>query len=198
MGKGGGLALRKLFAGADLCIEDLYLLEPFQIEYLPGWLPERDLACVLWAHPPIDRFLRVRCPSVSQFLDTTKAHHPPSSDRTAVAQAEEAVVWTIADLIVYNKCPELYDSLEFHNWDFTEVTSITPLDGKVVVDVGAGSGRVALEAAETADIVYAVEPVVRLRRFIREKAAHKGLCNVHVLTASATTSPCRMESPTWS
>ena len=90
-------------------------------------------------------------------------------------------MWTIADLIVYNKSPELYDGLEFHNWDFTEVTSITTLDGKVVVDVGAGTGRVALEAAETADKVYAIEPVQRLRRFVQDKAARRGQHNVHVL-----------------
>ena len=77
--------------------------------------------------------------------------------------------------------PDLYDGLEFHGWDFAEVTSITPLVGKVVVDVGAGTGRVALEAATTAHTVFAVEPVARLRQFTREKAAQQGLCNVHVL-----------------
>ena len=41
------MALRKLFAGVDLDIEDLYLLESFQITYLPGWVPERELAVVL-------------------------------------------------------------------------------------------------------------------------------------------------------
>ena len=175
------MALRKLFACADLHIEDIYLLEPFQIEYLPGWLPERELALVLWAHPPIDRFLRAKCPAVSEFLDATKTRYPPLSGRTALAQAEDAVVWTIADLIVYSKRPELYDGLEFHDWDFAEVSSITPVDGKVVADVGAGTGRVALEAAETADRVYALEPVARLRQFIQDKAAREGRHNVHVL-----------------
>ena len=59
------MALRKLFADADLHIEDLYLLESFQIEYLPGWLPERELASVLWAHPHIYRFLRTKSPATS-------------------------------------------------------------------------------------------------------------------------------------
>ena len=172
---------RELFAGADLHIGNLYLLESFQIEYLSGWVPERELALVLWAHPSIDFFLRTKSPAVSQFLDATKAGHPPAADRSDLARAEDVVVWTIADLIVYNKRPELYDGLEFHGWDFAEVTGITPLDGKVVVEVGAGTGRVALEAAATADTVFAVEPVARLRQFIREKAAQQGLCNVHVL-----------------
>ena len=173
--------LRKLFAGVDLRVEDLYLLESFQIEYLPGWLPEQELATILWAHPPIYRFLRNKSPKDSRFLDATKARHPPANSSRDLIRAEDVVLWTIADLIVYNKYPEVYDRLEFHGWDFAEVTSITPLDGKAVVDVGAGTGRVALEAAITADTVFAVEPVARLRRFIHEKAAHEGRRNVHVV-----------------
>ena len=175
------LGLRKPFAGADLQIEDLYLLESFQVEYLPGWVPERELACVLWAHPTIERFLRAKSPAVSPFLDNVKAQYGPAAGRRNLASAEDTIVWTIADLIVYNKCPEFYDRLQFHGWDFAEVTSITPLDGKVVVDVGAGTGRVALEAAKMADTVFAVEPVARLRRFIRERVARDGRDNVHVV-----------------
>lgn len=172
--------LKKVFAGVDLDIRDLYLLEPFQIEYLPGWVPERELASVLRAHPPIDHFLRSSAPSISRFLDATKSRYPRTC-RSDLAGAEQDVVWTIADLIVYNKSPELYDSLDFHSWDFTEVTSITSLDGKVVLDVGSGTGRVALEAALTAETVFAVEPVTRLRRFVRDKAAASGRRNIRVI-----------------
>lgn len=172
--------LKKVFAGIDLEIEDLHLLEPFQIEYLPGWVPERELASVLWAHPTIEHFLRSTAPSISRFLDTTKSRHPPTF-RHDLARAEQVVVWTIADLIVYNKSPELYDGLDFHSWDFAELTSITPLDGKVVLDVGAGTGRVALAAALTAETVFAVEPVARLRRFICDKATRLGRRNVRVV-----------------
>lgn len=172
--------LKKVFAGIDLDIEDLCLLEPFQIDYLPGWVPERELAAVLWAHPPIDHFLRSSAPSISRFLDATKSRYP-RTPRSDLAGAEQDVVWTIADLIVYNKSPETYDRLEFHNWDFAELTNITALDGKVVVDVGAGTRRVALEAALTAATVFAVEPVTRLRQFIRDKAAACGRRNIRVI-----------------
>ena len=52
---------------------------------------------------------------------------------------------------------------------------------KFVVDAGSGTGRVALEAAYTAEIVYAVEPVTRLRQFIREKASRHRLKNLFVV-----------------
>ncbi len=54
-------------------------------------------------------------------------------------------------------------------------------DGKVVVDAGAGTGRVALEAAQFAKHVFAVEPVTRLRQFIREKADGAGITNLYVM-----------------
>ena len=173
--------LRKVFKGLDLHIEDLYLLEPFQIEYFPGWVPERELASVLWAHPAIDRFLRSRAPAIAAFLDATKARHASSAGGNDLAQAEDMVIWTIADLVVYNKCPEAYDRLDFHHWDLAEVTNIAPLEGRVVVDVGSGTGRVALEAAAIASAVVAVEPVPRLRRFIRDKAAKAGRRNIRVV-----------------
>jgi len=170
-----------VFKEVDLHIEDLFLLEPFQIEYFPGWVPERELAAVLRAHPAIDRFLRTRAPAIAPFLDATRARHPLSAGRSDLAQSEETLIWTIADLVVYNKCPEVYDGLDFHNWDFAEVTNITPLEGRVVVDVGSGTGRVALEAATTASAVVAVEPVPRLQRFIRDKAALSGRRNIRVV-----------------
>jgi SAM-dependent methyltransferase len=170
-----------MFRGVTLELEDLYLLESFQIAYLPGWAPERELAGVLWSTPALNRFLARKCPPVADFLNGILAQHPPISDPEELETATQRVLWTIEDLLVYNKCPEVYDALEFHNWDFTEVTSVVSLDGKSIIDSGAGTGRVALEAALSADSVFAVEPVTRLRQFIRDKAAETGLTNVFVI-----------------
>jgi ubiquinone/menaquinone biosynthesis C-methylase UbiE len=103
------------------------------------------------------------------------------ADRQELTACSDKLLWIIADLIVYNKCPEAYDVLDFHDWDFREITSINSLEGKVVIDEGAGTGRVTLEATRTARWVFAVEPVARLRQFIREKAAKAGLSNLFVI-----------------
>lgn len=174
-------SLKRFFLGADLEIEDLYLLEAFQISYLPGWVPERELAAILWAYPSVGRYLGKRSPAITDFLARVRDEHAPAKDAEELAAFEDRLVWTIADLLVYNKCPEVYDSLDFHGWDFGEVTSIAALDGRVVLDVGAGTGRVALEAAQTARLVFAVEPVGRLRQVIREKADQLGLTNVYIV-----------------
>lgn len=175
------MSLRHFFRGVTLEVEDLFLLEAFQIAYLPGWAPERDFAAVLWAYPAIQRFLAHKHPPVASYLEGILAQHEPVGSDEELAGCADNVVWTIADLLVYNKCPEFYDGMGFHQWDLREITNITPLDGKIVIDGGAGTGRVALEAARTARYVFAVEPVTRLRQFMREKATRQGQDNVYVI-----------------
>ena len=186
---GTDVYFRKMFDGATLEVEDLLLLEPFQIDYIPGWIPDHAFAAVVWAHPAIKRYLIKRKPDIATFFERIQAEHPPEDDPTKLKELEDLAAWTIADLLVYQKCPEIYDNLAFHAWDFGEVTSITPLDDKVVIDGGAGTGRVALEAAQTARRVFAVEPVSRLRQFIRDKAAAADLNNLFVLDGLLHTIP---------
>jgi ubiquinone/menaquinone biosynthesis C-methylase UbiE len=175
------MSLRDFFQGATLEIEDLYLLEAFQIGYLPGWAPERALAAVLWAYPSIKRFLLKKNPALEEFIEHAMEQHGPGADQQELDTCEDELLWTIADLLIYNKCPEFYDAMEFHDWGFCEVTDITRLEERVVIDGGAGTGRVTLAAASKARYVFAVEPVGRLRQFIREKAAAAGLSNVFVM-----------------
>ncbi len=170
---------KDFFKNVSLEVEDLYLLESFQIEMLPG-TADPDLAVVLHAHPAIRRFLLKKCPSVAGDIENIMKQHGPAKNERELAKHSDKLVWTIADWLVYGKCPEAYDSLEFHKWDFREVSIITPLDGKVVIDGGAGTGRVTLEVARTARRVYAVEPVARLRQFIRDKVVEAFLDNVFV------------------
>lgn len=180
---------RRMYREVSLEVEDLYLLESFQIAYFPGWVPERELAVVLWEYPSIKRFLVRKCPSIADFVDRVMARFGPAEDQKQLEMYGRELVWTIADLLVYNRCPEAYDGLEFHNWDFREVTGITSLVHKVVIDAGAGTGRVALEAARVAGQVFAVEPVARLRQFMREKASGTGLTNVFVMDGFVHTIP---------
>lgn len=170
-----------MFRGVSLNAEDLLLLESFQISYLPGWVPEQEFAALLAAYPAVKRFLVKKCPAITDFVERILAQHGKAISRADLEDFTDKVVWTIADLLVYNKYPEAYDSLEFHNWNFHEVTSITAIDKKIVIDAGAGTGRVALEAAHSARWVFAVEPVTRLREFIRAKASNIEVSNVFVI-----------------
>jgi SAM-dependent methyltransferase len=173
--------MRRMFPGVTLEPEDMYLLEPFQISYLPGWVPEAPLASLLIERPGIEAFMKKRYPPISDFIDRIKIENPRSGSSEDPPGSAQTVLWTLADLLVYSKCPRVYDSLDFHGWDFSQVTSITSLKGMTVIDAGAGTGRVAFEAALHAKAVFAVEPVGRLRDFMREKAEERGVCNLHVI-----------------
>ena len=186
---GSDVYFRIMFKDAALEVEDLFLLETFQIGYLPGWIPDREFAAVLWAHPALKRYLIKRRPAITDFIERIQAEFPPEADPEKLAEHEDLVAWTIADLLVYQKCPEVYDDQDFHAWDFDEVTSITSLNDKIIIDGGAGTGRVALKAAQTARHVFAVEPVSRLRQFIREKAVDAGLDNVFALDGTLDAIP---------
>lgn len=176
----GNKAMRE-FSDVSLGVEDLLLLEGFQISYLPGWVPERELAAVLWAHPTIRRFMVRKYPPAAPFIDRIVAQHGPADTEQELRDCSDAVVGTLVFELIYNRCPAAYDRLGFHSWDFAEITRVVPLDRKVVIDGGAGTGRVALEAARTAREVYAVEPVTKLREFMRDKASAAGLRNVYVI-----------------
>jgi SAM-dependent methyltransferase len=139
------------------------------------------LAAILWAYPAIQQFLARKCPAISPFLEQATAEFGPAEGTTELKKYEENLVWTIADLLVYNKCPEVYDAKEFHTWDFREVTDITSLAGKTVVEGGGGTGAVTVRIAQRAHQVFAVEPVTRLRTFIRDKASQMKLNNIFVL-----------------
>jgi len=59
----------------------------------------------------------------------------------------------------------------------------------IVLDVGAGSGRLTFAAAVQAKEVYASEPVGTLREFIRVKAIKENIANVRVVEALITSIP---------
>ena len=168
-----------MFSGVELELHDLYLLESFQISYLPGCIPEKDFACVIEHNPEIAVFLEKKHPPIASFVSRVREENASSVPDNPSRASTDRLLWTIADMLVYSKCPEVYDSLDFHNWDFGEITAITSLEGLIVIDSGSGTGRVALEAAEKALAVYAVEPVTRLRQFIREKASLLKMKNLY-------------------
>jgi ubiquinone/menaquinone biosynthesis C-methylase UbiE len=55
------------------------------------------------------------------------------------------------------------------------------LRGKIVADVGAGSGKLAFILAEYAKTVFAIEPISSFRRFIKEEAKRTETHNVFAI-----------------
>ena len=175
---------------SKLSFNTMLLLERVQLSWFPGWVPEPDLALALQANPVVEWFLRNKCPDLNEWLNKVMllaSGQPvePGRDR----QAEVSVLSTIEDLLVYVVDPAIYDSLEFNNWDSTELTALVDFTGKTVIDVGAGTGRLTMVAAEKAATVFAVEPVTNLRRYIKQKAQKSGFKNIYCVDGLITDLP---------
>jgi len=168
-----------MFKGVDLAVEDLFLLERFQISYLPDRAPHREFAAVLWANPIIKNFLITKYPPIEDFINDILNRFAPAADQDKLIEYSDRLVWEIADQFVYVKYPEVYDERADIDLDLEKAIPEISLENKVVIDAGAGTGFIAFAAAKTADLVFAVEPITSLRQYIRKKAINTNTKNLY-------------------
>jgi len=181
--------LRKLFPEVVLHPEDLLLLETFQIKYLPERVAVKEFATLLAAYPIVHRFLLAKYPPIASFLSQILKENPVIKDQAHIDKHCQEALWEIADLIIYNKCPERFDAQAPIRWEINEISTITSLEGKVVADVGAGSGRIAFLVAPIAQTVFALEPLSSFRTFMKEKAVDKCVENLFVMDGTLDSIP---------
>jgi ubiquinone/menaquinone biosynthesis C-methylase UbiE len=171
--------LKELFDGITLDAEDLLMLESFQVKYLPERLPKKEFATLIRKYPYIEKFLISRNPSMAEFIDSVLKASSEIKDENLIKEYCEETLWEIADLLVYNKFPELYDKKVKFTWGIDEIIEKQSLAGKTVADVGAGSGMLAFLLARYAETVYAIEPISSFRTYIRQKAEKGGYRNLY-------------------
>jgi len=173
---------------SELSFNSLLLLERVQLSWFPGWVPEEELAIALRANPTVEWYLRHKCPEISEWLHVVMKR-PAGENRSAAREAEEAVMRKINDLLVYVVDPTIYERQPSLGWDSRELTGLVDFTGKIVIDVGSGTGRLALAVAREASVVYAVEPVGNLRAFIMERARSLEGAEVYAVDGLITALP---------
>jgi SAM-dependent methyltransferase len=174
----------------DLSFNILLLLEREQLVWLPGWLPEPALATALKANPPVEWFLRHKNPDLDSWINQVMPQANLNATPEDIREAEESILRSMNDLVVYAVEPQIYADMPFLGWDSTELSGLTDFRGRTVVDVGSGTGRLAFVAAEEgAHAVFAVEPVGNLRVFIKKQARKRGLTNVYSMDGLITDLP---------
>ena len=170
--------LRKRFPDLDPVIDDLLLLECHQIASLPERAPAQQLAAVLHADPRIHRFLITRHPQIEAHLTRLLVQHAPAAS-SLLPGYQEALLWEIADWIVYQRAPDLYEATDTPKPNAAAVTDVASLEGRTVVDAGAGTGTMAFALAPLAATVFAVEPVSTLREYMRHKSKRLGIDHLY-------------------
>ncbi|MCD4789016.1 MAG: class I SAM-dependent methyltransferase [Bacteroidales bacterium] len=173
--------LKELFAGITLNAEDLLFLETFQIKYLPDRVPQKEFSVLLRANPIIHRYLISKYPPIEIFINTILKENVPINNKNIIEEYCQELLWEIADLIAYNKYPEVYDAKVEFTWELNEIIPGKSLKGKIVIDAGAGTGKLAFRVAKYARTIYAVEPASSFRSFIRDKVKKNKVKNLYTI-----------------
>lgn len=172
-----------------MSFDALLLLEKVQIKWLLDSMSNEDLEIALDANPVVKWYLANKCPERREKVAEIGRPRDGFRDAARIREAEERVLASIADWLVYLVEPESYDRQPFLGWNDNELLSLADFGGKVVLDVGSGTGRLAFAVAGSAKAVYCVEPVGNLRDRIRAKARERGLGNVYAVDGLITEIP---------
>ncbi len=168
-----------LFSINSILLMDRWLLR--QVADNSGTDFRTHLGNALSGNPAVLWYVLERCPERADYF---RSLLPPNDKAPAQDLLRESELYIVNELdwaIVY-VYPDLMETLPYiRMWDTERLLSMTSFAGKLVLDIGSGTGRLAFAAATLAKHVFASEPVVRLREYLREKKSRIGVSNVTVL-----------------
>ena len=175
---------------SQLSFNTLLLFERIQISWFStANIPKLEMSIAVSANPAVEWYLRHKCPEINPWINWILSFAPSAPSTEQIRAAEIAVLRSLEDLVVYAIDPATYDSQPFLGWDSGELLGLADFTAKRVVDVGAGTGRLALAAVPLAAEVYAVEPVGNLRDYLRKKAISLQIKNLYVVDGLITCLP---------
>lgn len=172
--------LKKRFQDITLNVEDLFLLESFQIKYLIDRVPQMEFAALLRANPTIHNYFVTMYPPIGGFISDLFKEYTTEENSKTIEDNCNDFLWEIADLIIYNKYPEVFDANVEMAWEMNEIIKPKSLEGKIVADIGAGTGKLTFLVAKYAESVFAVEPLESFRQFLKEKVSIENVKNIFV------------------
>ena len=117
-----------------------------------------------------------------------------NDDRTTPLQpADQYPIIEQAWPRMYTEFCDVYDRFAEREWSdsvvYPTINELVGLDGKLVVDIGAGTGRSTREFAKYARNVVAVEPQAAMRTVAARNFEHAGMENVELVEGSGDRLP---------
>ena len=182
----------------DYSFNSFLLMEQFQIRLMMesgGWRSNKDewrysMGVALNANPAIKWYLEHKCPECMDVISKITTEAPIITDAAEVRKAEIYALASVEDFVTHTT-PEVMEikCQYIREWDKERLYELADFKNKIVLDVGAGSGRLTFAAAMFAKEVYASEPVGTLREFIRVKIKQDNITNIRVTEALITAIP---------
>jgi SAM-dependent methyltransferase len=178
----------------DYSFNSFLLFERFQIRMIfdsNGWCLNNaewksKMGIALRANPAVKWYFEKLCPECAPIAMELSANAPAAADEKQIREAEIFLLSCAEVFTIYTTPEFMAANCDFiRGWSKERLYDLADFNGKIVLDVGAGSGRLTFAAAEKAAWVYASEPVCALREFIKSKNAK----NVRVVDGFATDLP---------
>ena len=148
-----------------------------------------DMAKALSRYPYVVAFCKQKAPECADFLSKILRVNTEDVSEKEARDAETAILSALETYVVY-AYPEVMNQVNYiRNWNPQSLYRLVDLRGKIVLDIGAGTGRLAFAAAKLATRVYASEPCDMLREFMRDKIKREQISNVKVLDGEVMNLP---------
>jgi SAM-dependent methyltransferase len=149
-----------------------------------------NIGVALNANPAVKWYFAHKCPKCADALNEITMNAPAVTDAAEIRKAEIYALLSVEDFTIYTRPESMDANCDFiRGWDKQRLFDLADFFGKVVLDVGSGSGRLAFAAAERAAWVYASEPVDTMREYLRDKITRENIKNMRVLDCMAHAIP---------
>jgi ubiquinone/menaquinone biosynthesis C-methylase UbiE len=121
-----------------------------------------------------------KCPEAKGRINELIKNIPENLSKETVRKSELFVLDAQDSFVVY-AYPKIMEELNYIKyWKPETLLKMVDFRDKIVLDIGSGTGRLAFAVVNQVKKIYAIDPVDRLREFLREKRDNLGIRNMAI------------------